>query len=78
MGPILNPSEYLLLEYLSAHSAGCGERTALDSKVVVRGLCVADVEFEADVTALTALGFAGSRRFRPIVDSLQAIARSSV
>ncbi len=62
MNPTLSRSECALLQYLHDHSAGWGERTALDPKYVIRGLRIGKPGFEADVASLTALGFAGARR----------------
>jgi hypothetical protein len=78
MNPILNAPEGLLLQYLFDRSTGRGERTPLDPKSVLRALRLEKVGFAGTLSALTALGFAGARRFRPRVDVDEATECSAV
>jgi hypothetical protein len=78
MNPILSPSENALLEYLRDHSAGKGQRISLDPKCVARDLRIGKPRFDADATALTALGFAGERRFRAEGERVTVTERSSI
>jgi hypothetical protein len=64
INPTLSRSECALLQYLHDHSGGWGERTSLDPKYVIRALRLGRPGFEADMASLSALGFAGARRFR--------------
>ena len=68
MNPTLSRSECALLQYLHDHSPGSGERTSLDPKHVIRALRIGRPGFDADVASLTALGFAGARRYQPDCD----------
>jgi hypothetical protein len=69
MRPILSPSESILLRYLYEHSAGRGERIALDPKSVLRALRIGKERLEADTASLSAIGLVGTRRFRSDSDS---------
>lgn len=78
MNPILNASEGVLLQYMFDRSTGRGERTPLDPKSVLRALRISKDGFAGALAALTALGLAGTRRFRPRDDTNEATECSAI